>query len=245
MRIIPNEKNLKKVAVNVGRFIFLLIVIYTIYAFYHKYDLKTVIIISSQNTIKGLNILNGANLLTADSSRISNILKKQNQSLFSIGMVKKYPQTLIFEIENRYPIAYLIRSKNNLYIDKEGIIFTSNINYQNIPAIDVTQITISEGQRADWKIQKAISIIDEFRKQSIIIDQILIDDASNNFNIKLAGGLEILLSFNSDTATKASSLQAILKRFKIVGKNINRVDFRFDKPVVILSNGEKISSILY
>lgn len=244
MRISPNEKYLKRLAIYIGLIVTILIIIYSIISLYHKFDLKTVIIISSQNTIKGLNILNTANLLIQNSTQTSSILIKQNPALYSIGIIKKYPGTLVLRTENRFPVAYFSRSKNNLFIDKEGIIFISDRIYPNLPSIDVTQISVYEGQKADWKIQKAILFIEEFMKQSINIDQISIDDLSNNFNIKSENGIEILLPFNSDAYIKASSLQSILLRFKIIGKNISKVDFRFDKPVVTLTNGEKISSIL-
>lgn len=244
MRRFPNEKYIKRPAIYFGLIVIPFILFYSIISLYHKFDLKTVIIISPQNNIKGLNTLNKANLLILNPTQVSSILIKQNPSLQTISIIKKYPGTLVLGVENRFPVAYFLRSKNNLFIDKEGIIFTSNQNDQNLPAIDVSEISVYEGQKADWKIQKAITFIEEFIKQSIIIDQFSIDDLSNSFRIKLANGIEILLPFNSDAYIKASSLQAIVLRFKIIGKNISNVDFRFDKPVVTLSNGEKISSIL-
>lgn len=244
MRVFPNEKYIRKLAFIIGLIVIPFVIYYSILSLYHKFDLKTVIIISSLQNIHGINILNGANLLTVNSLQISSILKKQNSSFYSINIIKKFPQSIILSVENRVPVAYLPRSKGDIFVDHDGIIFTSEDNFQNLPSIDVSQISIYDGQKADWKIQKAISFIEEFNKQSIIIDQISVDDSSNNFNFKLIGGIEVLLPFNSDTYIKASSLQEIVKRFKIVGKNISKVDFCFDKPVVTLSNGEKISSIL-
>lgn len=53
--------------------------------------------------------------------------------------------------------------------------------------------------------------------------------------LKLVNNEEILLSEKKDLREQVSSLQRILSRLTIEGKRFTRLDFRFDKPLVISS----------
>lgn len=199
-------------------------------------------LITTESKLNGLNILNRDNLLFINEKEVSSYLMKSNPVIKSIKIRKKFPQTMIMQIEDRLPVAKIITGIDNMYIDNDGIILTSNNNYPSFPKIIVSNISIGPNKKADWRVIKALSFINEARKQSIIIEQISADDTSNVFSAITSNGMIILIPYDADPMIKASSLQVIILRFTIVGKNITKLDFRFDKPVVTLSNGEKISS---
>lgn len=226
----------KVIFVLIASSIFLLIFIYK------KFEIKKLIIVSYKPKIRGVSIFEGNNLLLVNEKKISNYLSEQNTDIKSIVLGKEFPQTITLRIESRTPIAAIGDETKNLYIDSEGIILTEESNIISLPKIQAFDFEIYKDGKADWRITKASSFIDMVGKQGILIDQILVDNSSSSFKMKTNDGIEILLPFDTDIATKASSLQIILARFKIVGKNITRIDFRFDKPLVTLANGEKISS---
>jgi len=207
-----------------------------------EFKIKKLIIISDKSKISGLSIFEGSNLLFVNEKKMSLYLQEQNTNAKSIVVEKEFPQTIILRIESRTPIAAIGDETKNLYIDSEGIILSGESNIIPLPKIRAFDFEIYKNGKADWRIIKASSFIDMVSKQGILIDQILIDNPSSSFKVKTSEGIEVLLPFDADIATEASSLQIILARFKIVGKNITRIDFRFDKPLVTLANGEKISS---
>lgn len=211
---------------------------------YYKFQINTLIIVSDKNHLDGLALLNRNNLLLINEKYIIDNLQKQNPQLKSIHMTKILPQTIILKIEARVPVAQIVTTSENIYVDNEGMIIREENIYPNLPKIQITEISIFPNNRADWRIVKASSFIQEARKQGIIVEQLDANDATSIFTATTQTGTEILLPYDSDIALKISSLQVIVQRFKIVGKNITKIDFRFDKPLVTLSNGEKISSSL-
>lgn len=56
-------------------------------------------------------------------------------------------------------------------------------------------------------------------------------DSSYLINLEDKGN--IIFDFNKSLDLQISSLQLMLSRFTIEGKRIERVDFRFDKPIVV------------
>ena len=59
-----------------------------------------------------------------------------------------------------------------------------------------------------------------------------VDDAS--YLVSLTSGEEIVFSAHKPLSVQVSSLQLIVSRLTIEGKRIGRLDFRYDKPVIIL-----------
>ena len=51
--------------------------------------------------------------------------------------------------------------------------------------------------------------------------------------VMLSDGGQVILSLKKDIEKQITSLQPILKQLTIEGKKFNRIDFRFDKPLVV------------
>lgn len=209
---------------------------------YNTFQLKTLIITSNKSKINGLSILNDKNLLINEDKKIIDYLQKQNPTVKSISIAKKFPQTILMYIEDRIPVARIMNNQNDIYIDGDGVIINDGKTYSNLPKISIGVLSVYLNQKTDWRIMKALSFLSETKKQGIIIEQISIDDLSGSFIARTSYNTDIFIPYDSDMSTKASSLQVIILRFRIEGKNITRVDFRYDKPLVTLSNGEKMSS---
>jgi len=233
---------LKKIVTYSAIILILPCIIFIFIFIYFKFQLKNLIIISNKSSIVGLTQLNGVNLLPLNIKKVSLNLQKLNSSFLTINLSKKFPNSLILETKNRIAIAKIQVGNGYKFVDLNGFIFTDNDNIADLPVIIIPQISIYSDQKTDWRVTKAISFIAEATRQGISIEQLLGDNTDNSFTIKLSIGPEIMLPYSADAVSKASSLQVIILRFRIEGKNIAKIDFRFDKPVVTLSNGEKISS---
>ncbi|EKD90099.1 MAG: hypothetical protein ACD_32C00020G0002 [uncultured bacterium] len=121
---------------------------------------------------------------------------------------------------------------------------TGEKEIEDLPVIKISKSDLSSSQKADWRIIKALSFLIYCQKQSILIDRILIDENKSLFHIFLADGVEVIAPQTGNASILAASLQIIISRFRIEGKIITKVDFQFDKPIVVLSNGEELSSNL-
>lgn len=55
----------------------------------------------------------------------------------------------------------------------------------------------------------------------------------NSYIIVLANDAEALFSSKKDAEVQVSSLQLVINRLTIEGKSFKRLDFRFDKPVIV------------
>lgn len=207
----------------------------------NQFKLGKIIVIGDIGNLNGLDYLDGDNLIFLDTAKLEKTLSGRNPRIESLKITKQFPRTLILDVKERIPVAK-ITSRDDLYVDHSGIILRGPAAYTALPVIFAANISVGSGQKADWRIQKAVSFIEEASKQSISVKQITLNDASGLMDIGLKTGTEVFVPYDADVTMKASSLQVIILRFTIMGKNITKVDFRFDKPLVTLVNGEKISS---
>lgn len=83
---------------------------------------------------------------------------------------------------------------------------------------------------------KRKSTLDEIKTSlhTRAIDVTSITATSGAFLIVLHGGEEVLFSANKDISSQASSLQSIVSRLTIEGRGFKTIDFRFDKPIIVL-----------
>jgi hypothetical protein len=221
-----------------------LLLVFLMFFVYFKYQIQKIIIISTYSKIYGLEVLKGQNLLFIDTDKIDRTLLTRNPFIKSITITKHYPETLIMDVKIRNPRYLIVKDSIVFPVDEEGTVL-SNMPYDEfLPKIEVTNFSIISYGKTDWRILKAINLLVNIEKQSILVDRILIDDGGGLFLIDLPAGSKIVVPYNADAPFIGTSLQLIMSRFRIEGKFVSKIDFRFDKPVVILSNGEKISSIL-
>jgi hypothetical protein len=57
--------------------------------------------------------------------------------------------------------------------------------------------------------------------------------ADSSYLVMLEDGGEVIISLKKDIKKQIASLQPILKQLTIEGRKFNRIDFRFDKPLVV------------
>jgi hypothetical protein len=149
----------------------------------------------------------------------------------------------MIQIESRKPVAKIISAKDEINVDSEGILLYGMRTSESLPQIEALNPINSFDDRTDWRILKAIKIIEETKLQELTFEKIFIDDEKNVFNLYSNDHQEIIVPFTADIPKIAASLQIIVSRFRIEGKFVTSVDFRFDKPVIKLASEEKKSSL--
>lgn len=208
-----------------------------------KFEIKKLIIISYPRNINSLWILNNKNLLFMNSESIAASLLNNNQDLSFIYLEKIFPDMLIMRTKERIPIAYI--NRNNLFYlyDENGFIRElSEFNTEKIPEMATSIQHLSKFRKIDWRITKALSYIVFGLKKGIIIDRIEILDLDDIYVLTLQDLIKVIVPQKNDAGIIIASLQIITSRFRIEGKFINSIDFRVDKPIVLLKDEDKNSS---
>lgn len=214
------------------------------YLLLNLFILKKVYIIAEKLRMDGLSELNGQNLLFLNTDKIAEILVHKNVNLKSIKIDKIYPDSL-----KLYPQAKIIKARiksntGEVLLDEEFILLRSEDGeVNNVPVVEVQNIPLVLSQKADWRVERAIIFYDQIINQGLSIGRIKVDGYLSYVTLSIAEGTEVLIPLEAEGYKAAASLQIIMSRFRIEGKFVSRIDLQFDKPVVILESGEKISSM--
>lgn len=224
-------------------FILILLISFSLYL-YRQTTVKKVEIESNSQNIKGLGVLNGKNLIFLNEERLIQELNKQNPNLKKIIIQKKYPNTLLIFTVERIPIAQIKKNTLKINVDSDGVYLFEAGNVQNLPEIDADNIPLFENKKADWRISKSLELIENLYKNNINPRKIAVNNKDNQYSVYLNDGSEVIVPYETDNSAVAASLQIIISRFRIEGKFISKIDFRSDKPIVVLANEEKNSSTI-
>lgn len=221
--------------------LFCLLLIWIIYSLF---TVRKVVIISATNEFNGLNILYKKNLLLLDENKITSLLLSQNKIYSNLVIRKKFPDILMIEAKLRVPVAFLINKDRKIFIDHDGIYIPNLINVgETYTEIQIPNLLILNLDNIDWRVLKGVKFAVAASKNSIPIAKITLDEPFGLYHLFLTGGEEAVCSQEQDPYLIAASLQIIISRFRIEGKIISQIKFQYDKPVVVLKSGEKITSI--
>ncbi len=222
----------------------LLLCLLLVWGVYSLFTVRRVVIISVTNEFNGLNMLYKKNLLFLDENKIISFLLNQNKIYSNLVIRKKLPDTLLIETKLRVPVAFLINKGRKIFIDHDGIYIPNLSNESGIyTEIEIPNLLILNLDNIDWRVLKAVKLAVAASKNSLTIAKINLDELSGLYHLLLAGGEEAEFSQEQDPYLIAASLQIIISRFRIEGKIISQIKFQYDKPVVVLKSGEKITSI--
>jgi hypothetical protein len=172
-----------------------------------------------------------------DQEKIKKYLLESNPFIKSLTIEKKYPNTLLIKVIPREPSAVIKIGSVWIELDSEGILLRNVQKTDNLLIIEASDQIILR-KKPDWRIIRSLELL-ELLKKDYQVSNIQINDKENVFKISFATGEEIIIPYNADTGMVVASLQIIIHRFRIEGKTVALVDFRFDKPVVRLINEDK------
>lgn len=131
-----------------------------------------------------------------------------------------------------FPVA---TSGGILVADQHGVIITAG-QQSNLPLLYYPESELQVGQQLDPKLFSAIVlIIEKMNSLASPVSQLRFDGKS----LLLQTQQKVVLSFPDEINRQLASLQLILSKAKIDGKAMDKIDLRFDKPVVIYSPQKK------
>lgn len=202
--------------------------------FISYFRIHKITVISSDKQIFGLTDLKNLNYFLIDDKKIINSLQQKNKLYRDIKVQKKFPDKIIIIFNSRPAFAQIISANEILFIDDQGYPTKSYQNHINLHKIKIPNI-IYNIDNPDWRLLKSIKLINFLNNYSLQFSDIEITDTSQITGI-IDLDIRVFVALDKDPAQVAASLQTIISRFRIEGKNISSIDFRFDKPVVILKN---------
>ena len=191
--------------------------------------------------ILGLEKLENGHLFFLDEKKLKKEILQRNFLIKDLTITKVYPDKLKITINLRKPFAYLSDSRVYYTLSEEGIILKKNTDVRNLPIIQLEQESISNktGHRVDGFIVSTIQLLQGFQKQKIDTDKIILNRNDETIRFNILDSTQVLLSLTKDNQFVPPSLQIIISRFRIEGSVPASFDFRFEKPIITLKNGDK------
>src|SRR3990172_3469846 len=105
----------------------------------------------------------------------------------------------------------------------------------NLPDIRLNKLMLSS-QSSDWRLKKIVTLIDKLNNFNLHFSGINVNDNSSEITGLIDNSIQIIIPQEADPQEISASLQTIISRFRIEGKFVSVIDFRYSSPVVILKN---------
>ena len=186
---------------------------------------------------------------------VSDKIKENYPQVHFVKIKKRLPDKLSFELTSRNPVAALAvelfsepgatlsgELKNPKFsltgtyylIDQEGVVIQKVDANPNLPLILVkNDLQTKVGEKiTQEEVQKTIEILVGM-KLRLLEPKVSRVISFREIEIWLENEVLVLFNGQKDISVQLDSLQFIYSRSKIEGKQIKKIDLRFDKPVVL------------
>ncbi len=200
-----------------------------------------------------IDVLNTSFFMVKENE-IEDRLKKNFLCLSETKIKKIWPDRVILEIRERQALAaissppqtssasasssaMLSTSSNQqpfFLVDENGVVFSQVATTSGVPVLIMPQnITYKPGDNIDQaRLKNVVTILSNLREMSYIVNNVsFLSDG--NIQILLASEQKILIGVDKNPQNLLNSLQLIVRQAKIEGKTWQKIDLRFDKPVVV------------
>lgn len=169
-------------------------------------------------------------------------IKKMIQMQYPTLRIKEsrisYPNSLILVIYSELPLAYLISDKGYIALSKAGIVIKKERTV-TVPSPAITfyqpvfHTQYQTGEEIGFSaIKRALSFIDLLQTEGYIVEGVAID--SVDMIACKTKGFEVAFSQSRPLDLQVHELRQIIRQVRVGALRIQRLDLRFDKPVVQL-----------
>lgn len=184
-----------------------------------------------------MGLFQAENILFFSTPRAVKKVQDVFPGLSQVRIEKHFPQELLFELEERKPVA-AVTLKNEgatdfFWLDQEGIFLRKTTSRDDLPLVLVVSWPpLAVGEKLPLEgLEAIIFLLTNLKWRLLAPKQAEIVDSSKA-KVWLADNLQVTFSLQKDLDDQLASLQLILSRTKIEGKPPKRVDLFFDKPVI-------------
>lgn len=176
--------------------------------------------------------LRGRNILLIDEKKLKQEILSGHKDLSDVSVGKIYPNTLEIKLEERKGVAQVEQGTHYFVIDQNGTAFKSATEKLNLPLLEgiFTPLTIG-GSFAESETRHLFMLLKLLREEGIVIQTITLLDKTTA-KLLLSPNSIIIIKTSIDPYYAVSSLQVMLRSFRIEGKFPRMIDLRYDKPVL-------------
>lgn len=176
------------------------------------------------------NQLVGSSLIFFNAQSFTQDIKEQFNCIETINVTKQFPSTVVLDIKSQDPIAKIAESQ--LHTTQSGLLIKASDNIQ-LPTLFLPQNLDLNASRqiTDKKTLTALEIIKNLLKSDFVPATVRLLEGEE---IAVYSTKDILVVFSSEKEPKVQvdSLQLILAESKIDATKIDKIDLRFEKPVI-------------
>jgi len=175
----------------------------------------------------------GKNIVFLSPQKTEQLIKDELPGIEQVEIDKKLPDKLIVYLTKRKPIAVVEANKDYYQVDYQGIILAKLDQPTDLPLIASGELSVmaDNHQLESPLILSSLDFLYQLLISNIEARRLEITD-SRELTVFLKTGPKVLIPLDKNTKEQVDSLQLILERAKIEGKQIELIDLRFDKPVV-------------
>lgn len=175
----------------------------------------------------------GKNLISLSPQKLSQEIQDELIVVDEVKIKKKLPKKLIVYLTKRNPIAVLEAKGEYWQVDYQGVVLTKLSQPSGLPLIVGDELSLSADSKRieSSSLLASLDCLYRLLFKSIEVRRLEITN-HRELKLYLKTGPTVLVSLGQDLQQQVDSLQLILERAKIEGKEIKLIDLRFDKPVI-------------
>jgi len=183
----------------------------------------------SPASIKNSGIL-GQNLLTFSTTNLVSSIKSKYSCAQELVVTKRYPSTLKVTIKTLFPLAKI--DGTNFLISSQNLVSTGS--GAGLPVVFLADaIPLKVGTAIDDPQLLFVShILSQLKDSDFSVSSIRVIDPGNIIVYNRENAL-VIFSSNQDLARQIGALQEVIAKSKIDATKIQKIDLRFDMPVIV------------
>ena len=166
--------------------------------------------------------------LSLKSEPVEGVLRSRFLPIGNVAVKRKLPQTVLVQINERKPIAKVCPPGGREFlVDEEGATFSEvTPETKDLKKVSLELgLELALGQRLGEDVIFLILLEDPQVRSIKYIGQ-------EGIEVQAEENLAILFSREKNLEAQARSLQMIVQKYKIEGKELKQVDLRYEQPVV-------------
>ncbi|MCD6402587.1 FtsQ-type POTRA domain-containing protein, partial [bacterium] len=166
------------------------------------------------------------NIFLAPLSEIKKEIFQNFPIVNSVEINKKLPQTLVFKISERKPIAIFCQAEKCFSIDKEGVVFEENFSKDFVEIEnkkDISPVKIGEKVIAEEELSKILEIQENLEKDlEISVQKFII--LPDRLTVEFKEGWRIFLDLKANINWQLLKLKVVLEE-KIPPEKREKLDY--------------------
>lgn len=196
--------------------------------------------VNKGQSLYGLENTYNQSMIFLRGKTIADLIKNNNPTVREVRVGKKYPDTLTIAVSYYQPAAYLAADSGYLLLSDDGRILsrTKEGGLLDVPVIHYYEkISYTNTQPGSFLSLQDIltAIYFSGKTRDLGYHVITIDiDGVDMIGLNLEGK-SVVFSSEKDRQLQVYQMERIVHQFRIEGKNFKKMDFRFNQPVLELT----------